>query len=224
VFAADWRANWRAPFDHLRLCCGSRLAESAHNRRLAESWPESPSAPEAAGLLSYRGYVKRLFLLRHAKSARDDPALRDRDRPLAPRGRKAAKRVARWTKKHAVNPQLVVCSSAVRAQQTLQRVRPFLGEPEVWIEVTLYAAGAETLLARIRTLPDEVDEVMLVGHNPGLMDVLLLLAAPGELRERASVNVPAGALAALEADVVRWADVAPGGARLTEFVVPRELE
>ena len=174
-------------------------------------------------LLSYRGYVKRLFLLRHAKSAWDDPALRDRDRPLAPRGRKAAKRLARWAKKNAVNPQLVVCSSAVRAQQTLKRVRPSLGEPEVWIEVTLYAASAETLLARIRTLPDEADEVMLVGHNPGLMDVLLLLAAPGELRERASVNVPTGALAELEADVVRWADVSPGEARLTEFVVPQEL-
>ena len=116
--------------------------------------------------------------------------------------------MARWAKKHAVNPQLVVCSSAVRAQQTLQRMLPSLGEPEVWFEVTLYAAAAETPLARIRTLPDEVDEVMLVGHNPGLMDVLLL-AAPGKLRERASVNVPAGALAVLEADVVRWADVAP---------------
>jgi phosphohistidine phosphatase len=102
-------------------------------------------------------------------------------------------------------------------------VLPSLGEPDVWIEVTLYAAGAETLLARIRTLPDEADEVMLVGHNPGLRDVLLLLAGPGKLRERASVNVPAGALAVLEADVARWADVAPGEARLTEFVVPREL-
>jgi phosphohistidine phosphatase len=167
--------------------------------------------------------VKRLFLLRHAKSAWDDPALRDRDRPLAPRGRKAAKRVARWAKKHGVRPQLVVCSSAVRAQQTLQRLLPGLGEPEVWVEVTLYAAGAETLLARIRALPDEAGEAMLIGHNPGLMEVLLLLAAPGELRERAAVNVPTGALAELEADVERWADVAPGEARLTEFVVPREL-
>jgi phosphohistidine phosphatase len=175
-------------------------------------------------VLSYREYVKRLFLLRHAKSAWDDPALRDRDRPLAPRGRKAAKRVARWAKKHAVNPQLVVCSSAVRAQQTLQRMLPSLGEPDVWVEVTLYAAGAETLLARIQALPDEVDEAMLVGHNPGLMEVLLLLAAPGELRKRASVNVPTGALAKLEADVVRWADVAPGEAQLREFVVPRELK
>jgi phosphohistidine phosphatase len=131
--------------------------------------------------------------------------------------------MGRWAKKHAVNPELVVCSSAIRAQQTLQRVLPSLGEPDVWVEVTLYAAAAETLLARIRALPDEADEVMLVGHNPGLMEVLLLLAAPGKLRERAAVNLPTGALAKLEADVARWVEIAPGKARLTEFVVPRKL-
>jgi phosphohistidine phosphatase len=167
--------------------------------------------------------VKRLYLLRHAKSAWDDPALRDRDRPLAPRGRKAAKRVARWARKHGVRPQLVVCSNAVRAQQTLQGVLPGLGEPTVWVEATLYAAGAETLLARVRTLPQEVDAAMLVGHNPGLMELLLLLAAPGPLRERARENLPTGALAELETDVGRWADMSPGAARLTEFVLPREL-
>jgi phosphohistidine phosphatase len=124
---------------------------------------------------------------------------------------------------HCVRPQLVVCSTAVRAQQTLQRVLPGLGEPAVWVEVTLYAAGAETLLARVRALPDEVDEAMIVGHNPGLMELLLLLAAPGPLRERARGNVPTGALAELEADVERWADISPGEAQLTEFVLPREL-
>jgi phosphohistidine phosphatase len=168
--------------------------------------------------------VKRLFLLRHAKSAWDDAALRDRDRPLAPRGRKAAKRVGHWAKEHGVRPQLVVCSNAVRAQQTLRRVLPSLGEPAVWVEVTLYAAGAETLLARVRTLPDEVDEAMLVGHNPGLMELLLLLAVPGPLRERAREKVPTGALAKLEMNVEHWVEVSPGDARLTEFVVPRELK
>jgi len=88
----------------------------------------------------------------------------------------------------------------------------------------LYAAEAETLLARIQALPDEVDEVMLIGHNPGLMEVLLLLAAPGKLRERARVGVPTGALAELDVNVGRWADVSPGTARLTQFVVPRELK
>ena len=167
--------------------------------------------------------MKRLFLLRHAKSAWDDPTLLDRDRPLAPRGRKAAKRVARWAKRHRVRPQLVVCSSAARARQTLQRVLPGLGEPAVWFEVTLYAAAVDTLLDRVRALPDEVDDAMLVGHNPGLMELLLLLAAPGPLRERACTNVPTGALAELELEVERWADVSPGEARLREFVLPREL-
>ena len=94
----------------------------------------------------------------------------------------------------------------------------------MWIEATLYAAGPETLLTRIQALPDEVDEVMLIGHNPGLMDVLLLLAAPGQLRERAGMDVPTGALAELEADVGSWTDLSPGAARLTQFVVPRELK
>jgi phosphohistidine phosphatase len=167
--------------------------------------------------------VKRLFVLRHAKSAWDDPALRDRDRPLAPRGRKAAKRMGKWVRKHGVRPQLVVCSSAVRARETLQRMLPALGEPEVWFEVTLYAASAETLLARVHALPRDVDEAMVVGHNPGVMDLVLLLAAPGPLRDRAADNIPTGALAVLDLDVATWGDVAPGSASLTRFVLPREL-
>jgi phosphohistidine phosphatase len=167
--------------------------------------------------------VKRLYLLRHAKSAWDDPTLRDRERPLAPRGRKAAKRIARWARKHDVRPELVVCSSAVRAQETLRRVLPALGGPTVWVEVALYAAGSQTLLQRVHALPAEVDSAMLVGHNPGLMDLLLLLAAPGRLRERAQENLPTGALAVLELDVDGWRSAAPGTARLTEFVRPRDL-
>lgn len=167
--------------------------------------------------------MKRLYLLRHAKSAWDDPTLRDRDRPLAPRGRKAAKRVGRWAKGHAIRPELVLCSPAVRARQTLERVLPGLGEPTVWFEITLYGAAAETLLARVRALSEEVDEAMLVGHNPGLHDLVLLLAAPGPQLERAQANVPTGALAELELGADRWADVAPGTARLARFVVPREL-
>jgi phosphohistidine phosphatase len=167
--------------------------------------------------------VKRLYLLRHAKSAWDDPTLRDRDRPLAPRGRKAAKRVRRWAKKHEIRPELVLCSPAVRARQTLERVLPGLGDPTVWFEVALYGAAAETLLARVRALSEEVDEAMLVGHNPGLHDLVLLLAEPGPHRERARANVPTGALAELELGTDRWADAAPGTARLTRFVVPREL-
>jgi phosphohistidine phosphatase len=168
--------------------------------------------------------VRRLHLLRHAKSSWDDPALRDRDRPLAPRGRKATTRIARWARKHDVRPQLVVSSSAVRARETLAGVLPGLGEPEVWTEVALYAASADVLLARVRALPDEAEEAMLVGHNPGLQSLLLLLAEPGDLRERAAEKLPTGALATLEMDIATWSELEPGGARLVEFVVPRELK
>ena len=167
--------------------------------------------------------MKRVYLLRHAKSAWDDTSLRDRDRPLAPRGRKAAKRIGRGARKHDVRPQLVVCSNAVRARETLQRMLPALGEPEVWVEVTLYAASADTLLERIRAFPDEVDDAMLVGHNPGVMDLVLLLARPGSLRDRASQNVPTGALAVLELDARCWPAATAGAATLRRFVVPREL-
>ena len=100
---------------------------------------------------------------------------------------------------------------------------PELGDPEVWVEVTLYAASADTLLERIRALPEEVDDAMLVGHNPGTMDLVLLLARPGSLRERASENVPTGALAVLDLDAQRWSEVSAGSATLDRFVVPREL-
>ena len=167
--------------------------------------------------------MRRLHLLRHAKSSWSDHTLPDRDRPLAPRGRRAATQIARWAHRHRVRPKLVVSSGAVRARETLRGVLPGLGEPEVWIENALYAASAETLLERVRALPDEAEEAMVIGHNPGLGDLLLLLAAPGKLRERAETKVPTGALATLEADVEHWAELEPDGARLVSFVTPREL-
>jgi phosphohistidine phosphatase len=167
--------------------------------------------------------MRRLHLLRHAKSSWDDYMLADRERPLAPRGRKAAKRIAGWAVNHDVRPQVIACSSAVRARETLQRVLPGLGKPEVLTEDSLYAASAETLLARVQALPDEVEEAMLIGHNPGIQELVLLLAEQGELRDRAAAKLPTCALATLEADVRGWAKIKPGQMRLSSFVVPRDL-
>jgi phosphohistidine phosphatase len=166
---------------------------------------------------------RRLHLLRHAKSSWDDPALRDRDRPLAPRGQKAVARIERWVREHDVRPQLVLCSDARRARETLEGVLSGLDAPDVRIEEGLYAASAQTIVERLRSLPHQVDEVMLVGHNPGLADVLLLLAEPGELRERAQAKVPTGALATVEGELAGWSELEPGCARLVSFVVPRDI-
>ncbi len=122
-----------------------------------------------------------------------------------------------------MSPQLVLCSDARRARETLEGVLSGLGAPEVRFEEGLYAASAQALLERMRSLPAGVDEAMLVGHNPGLADVLLLLAEPAELRERARAKVPTGALATLEAELASWSELEPGCARLVAFVVPREI-
>lgn len=159
----------------------------------------------------------RLHLLRHAKSSWTDPALDDHERPLAPRGRKAAKRLRRYTAEHDVRPRLVLCSTAVRALDTLERVLPGLGEPEVVTDDALYHASAGQLLARLRALPAGLAEVMIVGHNPALEDLLRALTGADAL------TLPTGALATLEADVGDWHGLVAGSALLRRLVLPRSL-
>jgi len=165
-----------------------------------------------------------LYVLRHAKSSWDDPALSDRDRPLAPRGRKAAKTIARHLRKEGVEPQLVLCSPARRARETLERIEPALARRSVKVEDALYAAGADALLERLHEVGDAVGSVMVIGHNPGLEDLVLTLARPGARRDEVAVKFPTAALATLAFDGTRWADLRPGGAELAAFVRPRDLK
>jgi phosphohistidine phosphatase len=161
--------------------------------------------------------VKTLWLLRHAKSSWDDPALSDHDRPLAPRGLKAGKRIRRWAADHRVRPDLVLCSTAARAQATLELVLPGLGSPQVELEVAIYHASADFLLDRLRALDSGLDSVLLIGHNPSLHDLAHLLAPPGP------DALPTGALAELRLEVETWHDARPGCALLQRLVLPRSL-
>ncbi len=161
--------------------------------------------------------TKRLFLLRHAKSSWDDPALADHDRPLAPRGRKAAKLIGGHLRQEGVRISLVLCSSARRARETLDRVAP--GD-ETRIERELYDASADELLERLRRVPDEVETVMLIGHNPAIQDLAVGLArASGELARQ---KYPTGALATLTFRGP-WRALEHGHAELAAFVIPRDL-
>jgi phosphohistidine phosphatase len=149
-----------------------------------------------------------LYLLRHAKSSWEFLDLPDHDRPLAPRGKRAAKAMARHLRKQGIVPELVLCSTATRARETLERVGL-----EGVLEPGLYGASAATLLGRL----DDVDaeSVMLVGHNPGLHDLALRLLRnpPAELEAK----FPTGALVAMELGD-------DGTAELLEFTRPRDLE
>ena len=170
-----------------------------------------------------RATVKRLRLLRHAKSSWDEPRLDDLDRPLAPRGRTATDRLAVWIAAHEVAPDLVVCSPAVRARETIDPLVGALGAPEVVIDDRLYLASVSVLLDRVRELADSLEEVLFVGHNPGLADLGLLLARRGALRDRVAAKLPTGALVTLEADVPGWSAIGPATAEIVGLVLPREL-
>lgn len=121
-----------------------------------------------------------------------------------------------------IAPELVLCSAAVRTRETLDRIRPTLPTSKLTFEDELYAAGVDALLARIRRVPETVESVMLIGHNPGLHELALLLASSGDELERLEAKFPTAALATL-ALTSPWGRVAPGDATLAAYVVPKQL-
>src|SRR5450755_1890570 len=133
---------------------------------------------------------RRLLLLRHAKSSWEDPGLDDHDRPLAPRGRRAAKRIGTYLRDERIAISVVLCSSAARAQETLSRLK-LCGEPTIEVDAALYGATADELLQRVRSLPDVGGTALLIGHNPAMQDLALALV-DGDLADR---RFPTAALA-----------------------------
>lgn len=169
--------------------------------------------------------MRTLLLLRHAKSSWADPALADHDRPLAPRGAQAARRIAAHLLSEGVRPALVLCSSARRARDTLEALRPVLGESaDVQTESELYGADVSEIIQRLRIVDPQVASVMIVGHNPGLHDLAMKLAGDGDetALQRLRTKFPTGALATLDLSA-GWAALEAGQAYLSRLVVPRYL-
>jgi phosphohistidine phosphatase len=167
--------------------------------------------------------VRTLFLLRHAKSSWEDPELADHDRPLAPRGRSAAKLIAKHLRRQKVAPVLVLCSPALRTRETLELIAPVLDEEvPVQVEGELYGASEQMLLERVRAVDDGVESLLLIGHNPGVEQLALLLAGTGHEVGALARKYPTGALATLEFSG-GWRELGAGRARLTGFVTPKQL-
>jgi phosphohistidine phosphatase len=170
--------------------------------------------------------MKTLYLLRHAKSSWDDPTLADHDRPLAPRGRKAAPRMAVWLRTEARRPDMVICSSAARARETWDLMaRELQPAPEVDIRRSVYDAGPDQLIATARGAPARVATLMLVGHNPAMEEAAALLAGGGGNRALATMQskYPTAAVAELSFDVDNWADIGCNAGYLARFVRPKDL-
>ena len=167
--------------------------------------------------------VHTLYLLRHAKSSWSDPTLADHDRPLSPRGRRDAKRIADHIHRLGLAPALVLCSTSRRTLETLECIRPALDAVTVSFEPRLYAASADTLLERLHAVPGEVASVMLIGHNPGLEDLALLVASAGPELGRLETKFPTAALATLTLPTATWERLSEANAVLAAYVVPKEL-
>jgi phosphohistidine phosphatase len=118
----------------------------------------------------------RLLLLRHAKSSWDDPSLTDRDRPLSKRGRAAARRMGEHLRASGGRIDLVLCSSALRTRETLERLA--LGVADVRVEDRLYGAGPDELLDRLRDVAGDPGAVLVIGHDPGMHELAAALAGP----------------------------------------------
>jgi phosphohistidine phosphatase len=171
--------------------------------------------------------MRRLMLLRHAKSDWTVPGARDHDRPLNPRGREAAPKMGAYMARHALRPDLVVASTATRVTETLDLVlAAFDKPPKVASDRRVYEADADRLLALVREAPGAAHSLLLVGHNPGLGDLASSLIAAGdvETRQRLIEKFPTAGLAVIDFAVDDWTKLHRRGGRLDRFVVPRTLE
>ncbi|MGE7439283.1 SixA phosphatase family protein [Kitasatospora sp. NPDC001175] len=168
---------------------------------------------------------RRLVVLRHAKSARPED-VPDRDRPLAPRGRRDADRAGDWLRALDLLPDLVLCSPTRRTRETWELVATrWATTPAVEYDERLYGTQSEEITAVLREAPPDIRTLLLVGHQPAVQELVLDLAAEavGDRLAKLREKFPTCAAAVLELHVP-WGRLAPGSALLRDFVVPRDAE
>jgi phosphohistidine phosphatase len=176
--------------------------------------------------------MRRLMLLRHAKTETDAPSGRDRDRRLDDRGHRDAAQMGDWIATHPPFPDTVLVSPAVRTKQTWdiawEATKDRAEAPEVEFLPELYGANSAQLLETIRTatIPSNPKRLMLVGHNPGMHELALMLAGSGDEAGRKALahNLPTSGLAVFDFDVKDWGDVAYRRGKLVLFVSPKLLK
>ena len=168
--------------------------------------------------------IRELLVLRHGKSDWKT-GMHDFDRPLAPRGRKASKRIARLLMERELLPDLIVSSPALRARETAERVCRFVGMEVSRIawEPAIYEAELDTLLEILSMVPEHATRVLIVGHNPGFDELVRHLGADTVAAWDDLNLMPTAALAHL-AMPAAWTGLGRGSARCLSLVRPRDLD
>ena len=167
--------------------------------------------------------MRRLRLLRHAKTERAQPGERDRDRKLMKRGRTDAPAIGAYMAHHGFVPDLALVSPAARAQETWHLIAAAFAEtPRAVNDERVYNAGPETLIAVIGAAR-KAQSLLIVGHNPGLQDLALQLIASGdvEMREQLNEKLPTSGLVVIDQPFDDWSRIHPHSGRLERFVSPR---
>ena len=171
----------------------------------------------------------RLLLLRHAKSDWSKDA-EDHERPVSPRGRKAAPEIAHYMRSRDYLPEAVLCSTAQRTRETLDLLlAAWRKKPNVRYESSLYLADWPVLLANLKKAPARASPLLLVGHNPGIEQLAVALAVqPSDAQERVrlrrlSQKFPTAALAVFDFEIVSWRNLKPGSGHLVDYVRPKDL-
>jgi phosphohistidine phosphatase len=150
----------------------------------------------------------------------------DEERPLSGRGRRDARAAGEWIASHGLHPDAVLCSPAARTRETWARVAPGLETtgplPDARFEDAIYEATVSALEGVLRELPEEAGTALLIGHNPGVHDLVVALADQGDERARtlAAASFPTSGVAVLELSEV-WSELVAGSAKLQDFAVPR---
>ena len=175
--------------------------------------------------------MRRLMLLRHAKTETDAPSGRDQDRRLDDRGRNDAAEIGGWMARHPPFPDSVLVTPAIRARQTWDlawsAMQDSVPEPQVELLPELYGADASQLLQSVRAASaTDSQRLMIVGHNPGMHELALALAGSGDAAGRQALahNLPTSGLAIFDFAVDDWDDVAFRRGRLVLFVSPKWLK
>jgi phosphohistidine phosphatase len=170
--------------------------------------------------------LKTLYLLRHAKAESAHARENDFDRKLAERGREACQDVGEYMKAKNYLPQLVLSSSSARTTETFALVMQAAGiAPAHQFEKTLYLATADDVLRHIHLVSPDVESLLMIGHNPGMHHIALILAEPksSDLHVNLELKYPTASLTVLCFNVDSWTEVSSGMGELLDFMTPSEL-
>lgn len=159
--------------------------------------------------------MKKLYILRHAKSSWDNPILADFERPLNERGQKTADFMGKFIEKNDFLPELIISSPATRAKETANIVKKSANlQTDIKFEENIYEASLQTLVRIVSELNEKLQSVMLVGHNPGFENLVKFLTG-------AIQSLPTAGLAIIDLDVSKWSEIEENCGVLQKLIRPK---